>query len=514
MDTSYEIINSFNPEEERLLRKYLTHRSKNAAESRKDLQLFELLCSKEKISSEQIIRKIYGNRKEKNKTVLNNAYRQLRLRLNEKIEDFILQQTPKEDGEMYIIKLVSIARYMYRKRRYELTWHYLEKAEEVGKNFEQYELLNRVYTIQMEYSWTRYAPVIENIIEKRNENLLLATKESDLNAALSLIHHRLIETRASGGSFEIDNIIEDILKKFNIGEEIKQKPLLIFKLIMIVSAGLYEKKDFKTLEKYLIKKYSEMENANMFDRYNHHHKIKLIGSIAMLNSKNRRYDLCEKYIDKLNLEKLKYNSQTFDNTFGLMISAELYLCTGRYKKTRQILEELEAIYESKLTINMEDMYYPYIKLSLAVIFMIEKNYSKSLQCINSTQRSEKFYIKGSGIKGAFKKHMLECIIHFEAGDHEYVNYRFKAQERRFKDFLSDTLNIRDKTFLMLFRRLNKNPDLLKDPDFITKVDQFITMETIEIGDNEFVSFNAWLKAKVEKRQYYDVFLEMVKSIEK
>ena len=274
---------------------------------------------------------------------------------------------------------------------------------------------------------------------------------------------------------------------------------------MVVGSTLYEKKDFKALQKYLINTYEELGLANLFSHYNHQLKLQLLGLIITTIIKNRNYKLCEKYLDILHKEQLKYNSDSFPNILGMSISADLYICTGRYEKARQILEKLQT-YESKL--NMEDLNYLY--MNLTVIHVIEENYSKAIQCIFPLHRSEKLYIKQSGIEGVFKKHMLECIIHFETGDYEYVNYRFKAKERRFRDYLADPANYRDKTFLMLLKRLNKNPDLLTDPDFIKEVDKFIAMKSIEPADNEFVSFNAWVKAKVEKRKYYDVFLEMVK----
>ena len=145
-----------------------------------------------------------------------------------------------------------------------------------------------------------------------------------------------------------------------------------------------------------------------------------------------------------------------------------------------------------------------------VINFVEENYSNALKLLLPLRNGEKVLIKNFGLGGLFSKDMIECIIHFEIKDHEYVNYRFKSIERRFKDFLIDPANFRDKTFLLLFKRLNRNLDLLTNPDFITQVDQFIAMKPIERGDLEFLSFNAWLKAKVDNRKYYDVFLEMVR----
>lgn len=507
MDVSYELVNSLNSEEEKLLKKYLINNSKGAIESKKYIQLFDLLRSEKKVSQEQIIRKIYGSGKEKDKSSI-NAQRQLRLRLNEKIEAFVLQQSYKEDAELHVLKFISMAKSMYRKKHFELTWHYLRKAEQLAKNIEQYELSARIFTLQIQYSWIPNAPDIENLFEKRNSNLLLAKKERDIIGAMALIHQQIMKARTLAVNFDIDVIIGDVLKRFNLEEEIKGNNSFSPSLSMIVGSILHEKKDYITLEKYYVSIYKEMERSQKFDRHNRDYKIKLLELISWATLKNRKYQESEKYLEIGKREQQQHNLQTFSNVPLILTSVSLYLCTGRYEKAQQMLEELKSSDEFKLS--KFNLYHYYLYMNLAAIHIIQEDYTKALQCLIPIKRGEKLYIQQSGIEGAFKKHMLECILHFETGDYEYVNYRFKAQERKFRAYLADPAHIREKTFSSLLININKNPDLLKESNFISKVNKLISMKPIEPGDTEFISFNAWLKAKMENRKYYDVFLEMVR----
>ena len=498
MDTSYEIVNTLSPEDRKLLRKHI---SNYTFTGKKGLQLLDLLCFKEKMTQDQMIIKIYGNGKEKDKAVI-NAYHQLGLRLNEKIEDFILQQIQKEGTTVYMMKFVSIAGYLLDRANYKWGWHYLKKAEELGIKIEQYELLNQVYCLQLKYAWRiAHPPEVEQLIKKRENNLLMIKKGGDINVAYALIRQRLGEAKVAGENLDIEGIIESILEEFNIEKETKEQPSLIYGLLKIVGISLYEKKAFKALEKYTIEMYEKMEKANMFDRHNHNYKINLLTSISGLVLQNRKYDLCEKYIDILNRERFEYISNATPSIQGIFIESELYRCTGRPLKARQLLEETQVMN------NILDA--AYLCFNLIAHYMIEENYSKAIQCFLSLQKNEEVWIKEYGIEGDFIKHMSECIIHLEIGSYEYVNYKLRSVERKFKEFLADPANHRYKIFLMLFKRINKDLDVLLNADFIKEVDHFIAMKPIEPGDSEFISFNAWLKAKVKKRKYYDVFMEMV-----
>ena len=502
MNISLEMIKSFNMYEKTLLKKQLLN-STGTGVSKKYLQLFELLCADANIPQKQIVKKIYGSKSEKDKAVL-HAYHQLRVRLNEKMEEFILQKTFEEDAEMKIIKFISIARHMYLRKCNKMAWYFLKKAEELGKKLKQYETLNRIYTLQIEYSWTQHAGINKELIKKKQENWKLAEQENNLNIAASALHFRLIEARVSEETQDIEVIAERVLNEFNIGREIKKNSSFLFNMAMIASSILYEKKDYKGMEQHLVKIYSKMEKANLFNRYNHWKKIKILYLLGLVTTKSRRFDQTEKYINKLYNEQEKYAAKNSPSANTIMLASDMYICTGRYTKALEILEEL-AINASKF--NTYDLNYLY--LNLAAIYVIKENYTKALQCLIHLQHSEKLYMEQSGIEGVYQKYMLECIIQYETGDYEYVHYRLKANERKFKKFLADPAHLRDKVFLALFKQLNKNKDLINDKKFIEEVNGFIAMKPIEPGDTEFISFNAWLKAKIEKRKYYDIFLEMV-----
>ena len=292
--------------------------------SGKILQLFELLRKEEKLSREQIISKIYGKGKETDKAVV-HAYYQLRLRLNEKIENFILEQVHKEDTGTFIKNLVSIAGLFFRRRLYQLAWHYVKKAEELAVNSDKYGELNLLYALQIEYHWRPYAPDIEELVNKINKNLVRVKKEYDLNSAVALIKHRISEARQPEDIPDVESIVQDILKAYPIDKKVMNTTSFKYKVTSIVGYILYEKKDFDALEQYLIKAYKKMEQTNMFDRYNNYqYKINLLANISMANFKIKEISLSEKYLKDFHEAHLKYKTQVLPNVY--------YIINGRIGK--------------------------------------------------------------------------------------------------------------------------------------------------------------------------------------
>ena len=504
MDQLYELLNSFSPNEEKLLKKHLSHKS--TSESRKDLQLLELMLTRDKMPNEQIIQEIYGEGKEKDKAVA-HAYHQLRLRLNEKIEDFILQQAhKKEDKELLIFKYLLVARLLLGKKRDESGWHYLKKAEDLAIEVKRYELQIRIYTLQIDYASTQPLLMVEHLIKKRDDSLNMVTKDGKLSAALALINEKISTAKAFNKNIDVHQIAKEVLEKFNIENLTVQEPLFKYSLAMIICLSLNEKKEYQALVTYLTEVYEEMLHLRMFNMDNHILKVKLLGYICLNAFKSRNFNLCEKYINTLNNELLRYTKYKFpDYNLGILVSADMYIYTGRYIIAQRLLEELLknkgkslSITESKDFLN-----------NLAHISFIEEKYSKAIQYLIQLENTEKSILKHIGIDGIFKIFMTEYIIRFEIGDYDYVYHKLRAVEKRFTKFLADPAHLREKIFMKLFKKLNRNIDLLRDKDFIEEVNNFIYMKPIEPGDTEFISFNAWLKAKVEGRKYYDVFLEMV-----
>ncbi len=188
--------------------------------NRKDLELLKLLQQQKALTTEAIIARLYKN--EPNPV----AYYALRKRLMQHLSDFILLKRMQEDttDSAPIMGMLALGRYLFEVRVDKLAWSYLRKAEKLAHSSEQFDLLNTIYNLQIEKADNECADDLEQIIEKRNLNKLLADEEERANIANSLINKRLKEVRRQGSDMHFDRIIQDVLKEHNLLEAVSKRP--------------------------------------------------------------------------------------------------------------------------------------------------------------------------------------------------------------------------------------------------------------------------------------------------
>lgn len=123
--------------------------------------------------------------------------------------------------------------------------------------------------------------------------------------------------------------------------------------------------------------------------------------------------------------------------------------------------------------------------------------------------NEKRVLNYGGYAGVFCCQLIDCILHFDLKDYEYVLSRIKALKRRFTTFLLQAENIRYKLFLKILYQWALDAEKLKDKKIIEDINDFLKMPQPALGSGEFVPFTPWVKSKLEKRKYYDVLREVL-----
>src|SRR5690606_22912136 len=192
MNQLYHLSHSLGEDEQKHFRKFLTHKSN--AEKRKDLEVFDKICKLGDYRTDEVVTEIYGVYNEATST----AHRMLRVRIKKILEDFIHQQVRKDDTPLYIHKLITIARFLYLRKKRALSWNYLLKAEKIAIKAEEYELLDQVYQFMIEYAWAQEKDILREVIQKERANQEQAQASRSINLALSVIHNKLRKLHSSG----------------------------------------------------------------------------------------------------------------------------------------------------------------------------------------------------------------------------------------------------------------------------------------------------------------------------
>jgi hypothetical protein len=507
MDALLELISSLNPEEHKELERLL--KARNLQENRKDLQLLKILKEQPGLQQDGIIRKLYQLKAGENIAEKRKAYYQWRYLLSEQIEDFCFRRITEEDALHEIVKRIMIARFLLNRKRYKIAYKYLHEAEEIALKEQQHEMLQRIYSLQIEYAWSMPALDIKSITGKWKSNALLAQKDAALNVSLNLIRRRLSEAQKEGERVDADKLTEDILNEYGTDEEVNGNANTLFKLSMIVATVMEEKKSYREMVEYLIKKLDYMDQRSMFNRSNYHIKIEMLTSIARFSLKGGDYSTAEKYLDILQKEHALHPEYTLLNIKSMMIKYVFLCFTGRLDEGQAHIKSIENSYMT--TVMQEDDYFFWAlnnNLISSNYFLGNlagaKKYSAVL--INNEKRIKNLL----GVKGLITAHLTDCLINIDLKNYEYVISRLKALQKRYAGLWDQPEYYRYKLFLSILRELASDKDETSHR-FRESVQQFLSLRLEELGTYETVSFAPYLVSKLEGRNFYEVLMEWIRE---
>lgn len=507
MDLLLEIIHSLSPGEEKSLVKYLDYKSN--FKDRIDKKLLQLMRQDNLLTNDDLIVQLYNLPPLHIPVEKRNSYYQWRSILSNNIEDFILQQITTEDKTHYIIKLTLIARFLFNRKKYKAALKYLRKAESIASDLAHYNLLDRIYSLRIEYAWVSSEINMDELMIKWKQNAELLAKDTSINAALGLLHYRIVAAHKLGRQVDIDKLIHQILSQFNIdteavGHNVKTR----YKIAMLVKTPLVEKGKYSELTNFLVRTYLDMEKKHLFDKYSHRIKVELLTDICNAAVKGKQYDTCEKYINIVNREHELYPGYTFLNVKSIMTQYVLYSITNRPNEAAGIIQKFENSFMSRI-VQEDDYYFVSGNLNLLSSKYAIDDVNGAKKYLVKLLNSERRVLNHTGYAGLFCCQVVDCMFNFDLKEYEYVIQKIKAIRRRFKIFLAQPGNIRYKLFLKILHYWAHHADNLSDKKINNDLNDFLTMNQPALGSGEFIPFTPWVRSKLEKRKYYDVLREIM-----
>ena len=469
--------------------------------NRKDTALFDLLHQSDH-DRKEIIKELYPDNNK-------NAYHSLRKRLIKQITDFIIIKNNREDitTSSSIMNGIALAKYLFVKKQMQSAWHYLKKAENLAIAAQEYQLLNNIYFVQIEYSDSEFALPIRSIIKKKKGNLKLAQEDDRANTANQLIKYKLKEARTKGEEFDIDKVVNNVLHENNLGDEIFHRPKLMFNIISIIRSNILAKKDFLLFESYVINSYNKLNKRKVFDQHSHYYKLQFLYIIAHVLYRNLKFKEAEQYTSLLHEEIQKFNKVFYTLMYPSYV---LLLCnilgyTGRVAQGTELLERLLKSPKVKL----DKIQRIFACLNLASYYGFLGNYSQAIKTMATVQHSDNWLINNIGTEHSIKMRILECILCHENEDYDYVDYRIRSIEKIYKDELIKPIFLGEKNLVSIIKKLNKNTEVITESAFIKEVNNLITAKPAPIYDLQSTVLYLWVKAKIENTSYEKALSQML-----
>ena len=503
MDTLQTIIQTLSEEDKKACIYFIQRQGRKS--KRKDVALFRLLDSKQTLGSKRIQAKLYP---EKTKP---DAYHALRKRLMRNLTDFILLKRMGEDTSTVSVTMgmISLATYLFDQQADKLAWRYLQKAEKLATEHEQYDLLNNIYNLMIEYADREYAEDLMLTIEKHRQNKALADEDERASIANSVIKLKLREVRLKGIDLNFDQTIVEVLNQYQLTEAIKQRAKLFFNLMSIARSSVLARKDYFAFEPYIIEHYHQFEAQVGFAAQQQDYQLQLLYMMAHVTYRNKHFSQSVAYLDDLSAAfspKSKGLYTRFYARHTLLLAAN-YTFLNRLDEAIGLLEDL--LQKPAVPISTKDSLNAYF--NLGIYYVLRQDYRQAVKCVHQIQHSDTWLSKKMGMEWVVRKNLSELLLQYELGNMDLVLQRLANVERKYADMIALKEYAKAKTYMYFLKKMASQTEQVRLPDLYDEIQTLFPFLPFEQEDIQEVFFYAWLKAKALGKAYYEVLLELIEQ---
>jgi len=432
-----------------------------------------------------------------------NAFFRLKNRLTEEIEHSMLHLHRGKNEEFQVYKHLQLYQIFLNKLDYQRAYAYLKKAEKIALKLENYDSLVGICRKHIQLArHLNTSP--ENYIVKQNKYQELATTINQTDQYIATIEHHLKNTNFSGKDNEIIDELEAISISLQFNELTKNSFRTRLSVNQCVRQILLQKKAFSALADYMINSYCDFVNDGLFGKNNHEEKIIQLSWIINSLLKSKRFGYISEYIKQLHDALEKYNRLFYDKYIWLYYQGKVIELTflGENMEAIALLLELKE----KETIQYNSTIFIFVYMNLIGLYFSSKQYEKSLEYLATVLLDPKF--KAMSADRKLNIQLLELIIRTEIDDLEYAHIKCLEIKRKYQEILKGETYQPEREFVKIISTILKKPDAFSNKKFLKTVNNFIAKSDYEPGSNAFIDYSIWLRAKMEKKDYYDLIPKM------
>ena len=491
-----EIVNSFTEDKQQEFINYLE--SKNKIPNAKNVQLFKLLRN-ENLNSKEISLRLY----KKNQI---NALHALRKRLFQSLIDFTANTNLKEDNsiDMNLIKYILSARTFLQKGHYEVGFKVLEKAEGIANEYQLHTILNEIYHTKIEYAHCVSSINLENIINTFRENQKQFEIEENLNIAYAQIRKEVNEIQYNQKVVDIKSVIDKVLNvnKITFSDSLSFKSL--YQIIQITNISTSQNFKYCNIEPFLLETYQILKNHKAKEKQLFYH-IEVLYVIANTLFRNKKFANSLQYLELMNYY-MHQNKKKYFKEFHFKYQV-LFALNHNYIGNQDFAISILLPFVDKKNIDLVSELDIYLSL---IVFYFQKNeLDKAKRIFSKFYHTDKWYIEKAGIIWTIKKNILEVLLQIDLGNTDVVESRLLSFKRNYFEMLKKINQDKVIMYIKLVEAYYKNPEKVTSKEFFEKVENSFQWKTHQKEDIFMMSFFAWLKAKMTKKDIYEVTLNLI-----
>ncbi|MFD2826333.1 hypothetical protein ACFSYG_07610 [Leeuwenhoekiella polynyae] len=479
MSAIFKLIRTFTPEQQQQVIQFLTN--KNRRGDTKNIDLFKKICKGEILNLHETLYK-NPNR---------NAYHALSKRLLDNLIDFIATKSFSEEAgeEMTTLKLILASRILFEQKLNKLGWKTICRAENLAISYDLYTALHEIYDTQLQYAHLFKNVDFEDILAKSSDNL------KHLNSAFKLQQaYAFLKNHLQSNTPHANMLLEETFERFNISpkEEFTYKSLFQFMELLSDTAEL--ESDYYRIAPLMQEAFAYITQKNTSEKHLYYH-LQILYLMASNSFRNKDFKESLDYLDELDhLLTDKYRNQFQISSAILRSLAMNYM--GIYTQAISLCE------------NLNDKS-PRVLLLLMTLYFQQNKFKESYAIYKKLNHSDQFYEKQLGFLWVVKKEIIALLLLIELDKLDLVLQKQNAIRKKFHSKLSALGEERVMHFIKLAGIYYDNPQFATSTKFHDQVENSFKWIGVDREDLFAMSFYAWLKSKMEKRDLYVVTLELV-----
>jgi hypothetical protein len=493
MDSLSELINLLNISDKKLFKQFLERKNKRS--DVKNLQLLNLIVTDD-IGG---INNLYNS--EKNR----DAYHALRKRLQDNLLLFLSQKTfESSHSDTYdALRLVVVGRFLLENDVIKVAFKCLDKAERLAEHLEQFNLLNELLLLKLQYSHLTGAEDLETLTARFEHNQLNMQREAKLNIAYAFLRQELQEIHLKGKVVNLTGLLIATIRKYKISVQDLMTYKSIYQILFIANEYAAIQQNYGLIERYVNRTNHFIQGqANTKEPYLFYH-ISILYFLANFHLRQRNFTKSTSYLkDMMDLMLADNRYYTlFFLRHQLLFALNLFF-TGFAKDAIVLLQE--ALSSVKPTSKVEDVEDIRICLTMFLALCNDRGSLKQLSLLTQT---DAWYEKKMGMLWTIRKNLMEILVQAQFSNVEFSMSRLTSFRRRYKKYLLKTSEERVLLYLKLVEKYLMKPDVTSEPAYKKAV--LTLARTKENNDIFTLSFIGWLVARWEKKTAYELVLTLI-----
>ncbi|WP_259065199.1 hypothetical protein HDF24_00930 [Mucilaginibacter sp. X4EP1] len=495
MDSLSELVNLLSSNDKKLFRQFLQRKNKRS--DVKNLQLLDLIETDD-IDS---LSKLYDSKKN------NDAYHALYKRLQDNLLLFLSQKTFESNhSETYdALRLLVVGRFLLENDVIKIAFKCLDKAERLAENLEQFNLLNELLLLKLQYAHLPGAEDLEALTTRFLRNQADMRREAKLNMAYAFLRRELQEIHLKGKIVNLTALIITTIRKYKISEQDLMTYKSIYQILFIANEYAAIQQNYGLIERYINQTNKFMQGQSHKKQSYLFYHISILYYLANFHLRRKNFAGSISYLKEM-MDLMETDSRYYALFYlrhQLLAALNLFF-TGFAEDAIALLHK--SLSNTKHRTKPEDI--EDLRICLAM-FLALCNDRGSLKQLTLLTRTDAWYEKKMGMLWTIRKNLMEILVHAQFSNIELAMSRLNSFRRRYKKYLLKTSEERVLLFLRLVEKYLLKPDVAFETAYRRAV---LNMAgRAENNDIFTLSFIAWLMARWEKKTAYKVVLTLIQD---